>query len=155
MFIDYLKAGHKLNLSVCVDFSFHNGQDNNNKSSLHYVDPRKKNVYEQCLYALTPKLLSYSDDSARIYGFSAVAKPNEGIGNEVSQSFPLTYDINDHNVNGLIEMVKAYHKASRMIRPSGPPVRGVMAILGRTTRSCCTTRGPWRRTSSGTRGSWC
>lgn len=51
---------------------------------MHYVDPRRKNIYEKCLYGLTPKLLSYSDDSARVYGFSAVAKPNEGIGNEVS-----------------------------------------------------------------------
>jgi hypothetical protein len=53
-----------------------------------------------------------------------VPKPSiDGLNSNVSNCFPLTYDINDHNVNGIFEVIKTYHKALEIVRPAGPIVK--------------------------------
>jgi hypothetical protein len=82
-----------MNLSIAIDFSFHNGTDFRNKNSLHYQDARKRNPYELCLNGLTPNLAQYNEEY-RLYGYSAVPPSEANMGTGTSNSFPLSWDIN-------------------------------------------------------------
>lgn len=110
MFTDYLRSGYKFHLTMALDFSFNNGADNKNKSSQHYLDPRKKNQYELCLHGLTANLMHYlPKETVRLYGYAARPPSTANMGNDKSDSFALTWDKSQHNMYGISSMLTSYH----------------------------------------------
>ncbi|CAG9321491.1 unnamed protein product [Blepharisma stoltei] len=113
-FLEYISGGCQISLMIAVDFTSSNG-DPNLSSSLHYLNPRISNQYEQALFSVADILLNYdSDKLVPIYGFGAE------INRRVSHCFHMNSDPQDPNVYGLEGVMNAYKTSLRTVRLSGP-----------------------------------
>jgi hypothetical protein len=73
-FMDYIRGGLQLNLSVAIDFTASNGSPAHN-TSLHFIDPYKPNQYQKAIMAVGNILLNYDYDKM-IPAFGFGAKPH-------------------------------------------------------------------------------
>ena len=89
-FMDYLRGGLELNLSIAIDFTGSNGIPTQ-PSSLHYISPSRPNQYQIAIDAVARILLDYDSDK-RIPAFGFGAKPHfNGFNSSmVSHCFPLS-----------------------------------------------------------------
>lgn len=89
-FTDYLAAGLQLMLITCIDFTSSNGSQGI-PSSLHYITPNSKSVYEEALEEVSRILLDYDyDKQVPVYGFGAeVSMPTFNSQAKVDHCFPL------------------------------------------------------------------
>ena len=84
IFIDYLKAGVQIGLSIAIDFTGSNGAPNQ-KTSLHYLGG-EPNQYERAIYACGNIMAYYDYDQLfPCYGFCAK------INNKSAQLFNLNF----------------------------------------------------------------
>jgi len=84
-FVDYLRSGWQISLSVAIDFTASNGQPTQ-PSSLHFMGPN--NQYEQAISSVGSILEPYdSDKMFACFGFGGI--PRHMGFNEVSHCFPL------------------------------------------------------------------
>jgi hypothetical protein len=60
-FIDYIRGGLQLNLSLAIDFTGSNG-DPSSPSSLHYLSKTKKNPYQEAIESVSQILINYDHD---------------------------------------------------------------------------------------------
>ena len=114
-FLEYVKGGFDINLTVCVDFSSSNRQIND-PTSLHYLNPhRHDNEYLKALRSVVSVLGEYDKDQEfPFYGFGAqVPQMN-------SDCFPVTFDINRAEVEGIEGIVTAYWNCLSTITMSEP-----------------------------------
>ena len=73
-FVDYLKAGVQLGLSIAIDFTGSNGNPNDPRS-LHYISGQEPNQYERAIYACGNIMAYYDYDQLfPCYGFGAKIK---------------------------------------------------------------------------------
>ena len=103
-FIDYIKAGVKIALSIGIDFTGSNGHPND-FGSLHSKDG--PNDYERAITACAKIVGKYDDDQLfPVFGFGAkINAPGE---TEASMCFNLNF-AKDPNITGLDNIIKAYH----------------------------------------------
>lgn len=89
-FMDYLRGGLELNLSVAIDFTGSNGTPSH-PNSLHYMDPMKPNQYQIAINAVASILLNYDTDK-RIpcFGFGGKPRYQNLFSNNVNHCFPLS-----------------------------------------------------------------
>lgn len=89
-FMDYLRGGLELNLSIAVDFTGSNGMPTH-PSSLHYMNPERPNQYQMAIDSVAKILLNYDSDQ-KIPAFGFGAKPHFPYLNNsiVSHCFPLS-----------------------------------------------------------------
>jgi len=113
-FFDYLRSGLQLNLITAIDFTASN-RDCNDPRSLHFLQPNAMNSYEQCISAVGSVVCPYdSDQMFPVFGFGGK------IGGTVSHCFPLTFDPQNPNVQGLQGILGAYRYSLTQVQLSGP-----------------------------------
>ena len=116
-FVDYLKAGVQIGLSVAIDFTQSNGNPND-INSLHYIYGSIPNQYERAIYTCGHMVAYYDYDQLfPAFGFGAK------INGTPTSIFNLNFkkDPNIHLIQGIIE---AYHNAIEKVELSGPTLFG-------------------------------
>ena len=114
-FLDYIKNGVQIELSIGIDFTSSNGNINDPKS-LHYISPGKLNDYEQAIQSCGLILAYYDyDQLIPVYGFGAAIdttlKPN------------MCFNINfkqDPNIHTIDNVLLEYRNCLRKIIFAGP-----------------------------------
>ena len=114
-FIDYLKNGVKLNLSIGIDFTSSNG-DPTKSNSLHYISNYYKNDYEEAIRACGLIMAYYDRDQLfPVYGFGAVIKDEQ----PPSMCFNINFK-NDPEIYTIDNVIKEYQKCLQRIILAGP-----------------------------------
>ena len=112
-FVDYLKAGIEIGLSVAIDFTGSNGKPND-PSSLHYIGGNTQNQYERAILACGNIVGYYDlDQLYPCFGFGAK------INNTLQQIFNLNFQ-EDPNVSYIEGIINAYHNAIEKVEFWGP-----------------------------------
>ena len=112
-FVDYLKAGVQIGLSIAIDFTGSNGTPNN-PQSLHYIGGPEPNQYERAIYACGMICAYYDYDQLfPCYGFGA------NINNVPTQIFNLNFQ-KDPNINLIQNIIEVYHEALKCVKLWGP-----------------------------------
>jgi len=89
-FVDYLRGGLQLNLSVAIDFTASNGTPSD-RSSLHFLNNYSPNQYQQAIMAISNIMLNYDHDK-RIpaFGFGGKLRFPNMRTKDTSHCFPLS-----------------------------------------------------------------
>ena len=112
-FIDYLKAGVQIGLSIAIDFTGSNG-DPLSQKSLHYIGGLEPNQYERAIYACGNICAYYDyDQMFPCYGFGAK------INNVPTQIFNLNFQ-QDPNIHLIPNVIQEYHNALKVVKLWGP-----------------------------------
>jgi hypothetical protein len=112
-FIDYLKAGVQIGLSIAIDFTGSNGVPNT-PLSLHYIKGKEPNQYEKAIYVCGNIVAYYDYDQLfPCYGFGAK------INDIPTQIFNLNFDQNP-NVHLIPNVIEKYHNALNFVKLWGP-----------------------------------
>ena len=115
-FADYLKSGIQLNMITAIDFTMSNGSVSS-ENSLHYIssNPSEMNQYEKCISAVGAVLTKYNKNQKfSVYGFGA------RISGQNNNCFPLTFDEDNVEVNGLQGILDCYRSSIQKVDLSGP-----------------------------------
>ena len=115
-FIDYLRVGVQLSLSVAIDFT---GSNLNPKDphSLHYLSDREWNQYQMAIWEVGGILEAYDTDKFfPVFGFGGIPHNEK----KVNHCFPLTGDYQNPFVRGVDGILQAYYKSLREVELSGP-----------------------------------
>ena len=115
-FADYLKSGLQLNMITAIDFTGSNGPPKSSYS-LHYItkEDGQLNQYQQSIFSVGTVLTKYdSDQKFAVYGFGAK------IGKKLSMCFPLTFDDDNVEVDGLDGILNVYKDSIRRVELYGP-----------------------------------
>ena len=114
-FLDYIKNGVQIALSIGIDFTSSNGNINDPKS-LHYISPGKLNDYEQAIQSCGLIIAYYDyDQLIPVYGFGAV------INNipKVNMCFNINFK-EDPNIYTIDNVLLEYRNCLRKIIFAGP-----------------------------------
>jgi hypothetical protein len=113
-FMDYLKGGVRLSLSIGIDFTGSNGHPNDD-DSLHYQDPRgKPSPYQEAMKSCGDIVAYYDYDQIfPVFGYGA-SIPNEGT----SHCFPIT--LGNPEIFTIDNVIHAYKEILTKISFSGP-----------------------------------
>jgi len=126
-FIDYLKSGVEIGLSVAIDFTNSNGHPSD-PSSLHYIYGKEPSQYERAISSCG-NILSYYDYNQLYPCFGFGAK----IGGEGHRLFNLNFQKNP-NIQYIEGIIQAYHAAFNYVQLFGPTyfapiIRAVINII--------------------------
>ena len=112
-FVDYLKAGIQIGLTVAIDFTASNGNPNDSKS-LHFIHGNKPNQYERAI-SVCGNIVGYYDYDQLYpcFGFGAI------INNIPMQLFNLNFQ-QDPNIKYIDGIIKAYHDAINIVQLWSP-----------------------------------
>eukprot|EP00118_Oscarella_pearsei_P008025 m.40387 g.40387 ORF g.40387 m.40387 type:complete len:193 (+) comp32962_c0_seq2:941-1519(+) len=117
-FMDFIKGGCEISLSVAVDFTASNGNPDS-PSSLHYNTPYQMNEYVEAIQSVGSVLAPYdSDQLFPIWGFGAKIPPTYAV----SHCFPLTGNPERPEVQGVQGMIDAYRYSLANVRLYGPTI---------------------------------
>ena len=112
-FVDYLKAGVQIGLSIAIDFTGSNGNPND-KRSLHFIGGQIPNQYERAIYACGNIVAYYDyDQMFPCFGFGAK------INNVSTPIFNLNLQSNP-NIHLIQNIIQEYHKALGSVKLWGP-----------------------------------
>ena len=112
-FVDYLKAGVQIGLSIAIDFTGSNGNCNDPRS-LHFIGGNEPNQYERAIYACGNIVAYYDYDQLfPCYGFGA------NINGAPTPIFNLSLT-SDPNVHLIPNIIQEYHKALTIVKLWGP-----------------------------------
>ena len=112
-FVDYLKAGIEIGLSVAIDFTKSNGAPYE-RTSLHYIHSIEKNQYEKAIYSCGNIVAYYAYDQLfPCFGFGAK------VDNIAKELFNLNFQ-DDPNVKYIDGIIETYHNAIFAITFFGP-----------------------------------
>jgi len=119
-FIDYLRSGMKINLTIGIDFTGSNG-DYTQKNSLHYLK-KGMNDYENAIRSCGDILAHYDDDKLfPVFGFGfKFPNCNDSLGQYSSDNYPINNNINDPNIKTIDNVLKEYRKFITTIILWGP-----------------------------------
>jgi hypothetical protein len=114
-FIDYIKNGVQIALSIGIDFTRSNGVLND-PNSLHRIIPGNFNDYEQAISSCGLIMAFYDYDQLfPVYGFGAIIDNTNQVNNCFNINFQQNPEI--HTIDNVIE---EYHKCLRKINLWGP-----------------------------------
>mmetsp|Transcript_3867 Transcript_3867/g.9130 ORF Transcript_3867/g.9130 Transcript_3867/m.9130 type:complete len:723 (-) Transcript_3867:73-2241(-) len=115
-FLEYIRGGCQINLTVAVDFTASNG-DPREARSLHFIGHGFENAYQKAMVTIGNILTPYdSDNKYPLFGFGARIKRT----NRVEHCFPLTMNEADPEVKGVQGILEAYRGAFNHVLLSGP-----------------------------------
>lgn len=109
--VDYLRSGLNLNMITAIDFTNSNN-DPKCEVSLHSIskDPNQQDDYQQCIMSVGSVLEKYvKDQKFPVFGFGAK------VNKKASQCFPLTFNPESPEVNGLQGIIHAYIQAANKV----------------------------------------
>lgn len=108
-FVDYLQKGLNVNAGIFLDFTASNGDDIRDPTSLHYLDPKTLNQYQQGIMGMGPVLAQYDTDGRiPVFGFGAK------VGGKVSHCFPLNPD--EPEAKGVEGVMENYNRFLNRVR---------------------------------------
>ena len=114
-FIDYLRGGMQINLTVAIDFTGSNGLPNT-PNSLHYLGPNA-NQYETAIRACGDIVAYYDyDQKFPCFGFGGKFYGNP----TVDHCFPLNCNPNDPEIYGIDGILQAYRTVLNNCQLFGP-----------------------------------
>jgi len=114
-FIDYLKGGMQLALSIGIDFTGSNG-DPRDETSLHNITKGQPTQYERAIRSCGEIVAYYDYDQLfPVYGYGAILPGNK----DVSHCFNINYT-NDPNINTINNVIQTYKGILPNIHLSGP-----------------------------------
>jgi hypothetical protein len=114
-FIDYLRGGMQINLTVAIDFTGSNGAPNL-PNSLHYMGPNA-NQYETAIRACGDIVAYYDyDQKFPAYGFGGKFYGNP----QVDHCFPLNCNPNDPEIYGIDGILQTYRTVLNNTQLYGP-----------------------------------
>lgn len=114
-FLDYLKGGLQLALSIGIDFTGSNGHPLD-QGSLHFHG-NHPNSYEKAIRSCGDIVAYYDYDQLfPVYGYGALLPGN----NQVSHCFNLNFNPQDPNVHLIDEVMTIYRNAVTQLNFSGP-----------------------------------
>ena len=115
-FIDYLRQGMNINLTIAIDYTTSNGEVEN-INSLHYVKNDGLNEYETVMDIIGTILSEYDNDKRYpLFGFGG--QPNWF--SKASHCFPLNRDPENPFLEGYDEVKRVYRSTLCEIDLSGP-----------------------------------
>ena len=113
-FVDYLKAGVQIGLSIAIDFTGSNGNPSH-PQSLHFIGSGEPNQYERAIYACGNIVAYYDyDQMFPCYGFGAK------MSNQPVPIFNLSLDPQNPNIHLIQNVIQEYHKALGSVQLWGP-----------------------------------
>ena len=113
-FIDYIRGGMQISLSIAIDFTASN-QPPKDPKSLHYLGDN--NLYEKAIKSCGEIVGNYDNNKMfAVYGFGGKFFGRQ----EVDHCFPLNNDDNNPEVKGLDEVLKVYRNALNNCELFGP-----------------------------------
>ena len=112
-FVDYLKVGVQIGLSIAIDFTGSNGNPKDQRS-LHFIGGQQPNQYERAIFACG-NIVAYYDyvQIFPCYGFGAK------INNTPTPIFNLNLQSNP-NINLIPNIIGEYHNALGRVQLWGP-----------------------------------
>lgn len=113
-FVEYLKGGLQINLTVAVDFTGSNG-DPRSPDSLHYMNPSKPNQYVRATMSVGDILMAYDTDK-QVPAFGFGGRLPDG---NISHNFHLNMQQNPY-VSGVQGVLDAYGNALTQVGLAGP-----------------------------------
>ena len=115
-FLDYIRGGTQINLTVGIDFTGSNGLPSK-PSSLHYIDTSTYNSYETAIYSCGNIVAYYDYDQLfPVFGFGGKFCND----NNVSHCFPINMNPNDPNIQGIDGILQAYRNILNQTKLYGP-----------------------------------
>jgi vacuolar-type H+-ATPase subunit F/Vma7 len=113
-FLDYIKGGMQISLLAAIDFTGSNGHPDS-PDSLHYRHGKGPNEYQQAISVVGQIVEPYDTDKRfPVWGFGGK------VGNMVSHCFPLTFNPNSIEVQGIRGILEVYANAFQHVQLSGP-----------------------------------
>jgi hypothetical protein len=114
-FIDYLRGGMQINLSIAIDFTASNLEPNDPKS-LHYLSSYN-NQYEMAIKSCGNIIANYDYNKMfATYGFGGKFYGQQ----EVDHCFPLNGNENNPEIFGIDGILKQYREALKKTKLHGP-----------------------------------
>eukprot|EP00768_Dysnectes_brevis_P007744 gnl/Dysnectes_brevis/665_a733_2007.p1 GENE.gnl/Dysnectes_brevis/665_a733_2007~~gnl/Dysnectes_brevis/665_a733_2007.p1 ORF type:complete len:537 (+),score=166.02 gnl/Dysnectes_brevis/665_a733_2007:34-1644(+) len=123
-FLDFIRAGTRLRLSVAIDMTGSNGNPAQ-PGTLHYMDPsnQQPNEYQSALYQVASVLLNYTrDPSGHHMPITATGFGARLPDRSVSHFFPLTLDKSRWEVGSIEELMVVYQHSLTSIALYGPTI---------------------------------
>ena len=120
-FIDYLRTGMSINLTIGIDFTGSNG-DYTQSNSLHYFK-NGMNDYEKAIRSCGDILANYDDDQLFPvfgFGFQFSKSNNNSLGSYSLDNYPINNNIKDPNIKTIDNVLKEYRKFITTIKLFGP-----------------------------------
>jgi hypothetical protein len=112
-FLDYIRGGLQIALTIGIDFTASNKQPNE-YSSLHYIGDHTPNSYEKAIRYCGDIVAYYDYDQLfPVYGFGAI------VSGQVNHCFNLNLK-EDPNINGIDEVLQFYRKNIPYLKFHGP-----------------------------------
>ena len=116
-FLDHLRHGMQLSVSIGIDFTASNGLASNN-NSLHYFTESKESEYSEAISSLAEVLRAYdSDGRIAVFGFGGAPIWFSG---QVKHDFALNGQEDDPYVNGFDEVIEVYKDSVNKVILKGP-----------------------------------
>ena len=117
-FLDYLKSGVYLGLSIGIDFTGSNGHPLD-EGSLHRIKEGYLNDYEKAIFACGNIIAYYDYDQLfPVYGFGAIIQNSNN--NQANMCFPINFNLNDPNIYTIEGVINCYHQCLSNLTFSGP-----------------------------------
>jgi hypothetical protein len=114
-FIDFLRGGMQINLTIGIDFTGSNG-DPQNMGSLHYIG-KDLNQYEQAIRSCGDIVAYYDYDQLfPVYGYGFKFKNGSGV----SHCYPINENPQDPNINTIDGVLQQYRTFISKIDLYGP-----------------------------------
>jgi hypothetical protein len=114
-FLDYLRGGLQIALTIGIDFTASNGKINET-SSLHYFSPGKPNDYERAIKACGSIVAYYDYDGLfPVYGYGAIL---QGYG--VSHCFPINFNHSNPSIHLIDNVINCYKECLHKVTLNGP-----------------------------------
>ena len=119
-FIEYLRSGMNINLTIGIDFTGSNGTYTDPRS-LHYLDGGM-NDYEKAIRSCGDILAYYDDDQLfPVFGFGFKFKNYRSTSvNYGTDNYPINCNLNDPNINLIDNVLKTYREFITQVNLWGP-----------------------------------
>ncbi len=115
-FLDYLRGGVQINLTIGIDYTGSNGNPSS-PNSLHYIGTNELNSYEIAIKSCGNIVAYYDYDQLfPVYGYGAKINNSQ----EVNHCFPINMDNNNPEINTIDNVLFYYRQSLSQVHLSGP-----------------------------------
>jgi hypothetical protein len=115
-FLDYIRGGTQINLTIGIDFTGSNGLPTK-PNSLHYIDSSTYNSYEMAIHSCGNIVAYYDYDQLfPVFGFGGKFCND----NNASHCYPINMNPNDPNIQGIDGILQAYRNILSQTKLYGP-----------------------------------
>jgi len=127
-FLDYVRGGLEVRMTIAIDFTRSNGGPTNPASHHSTAHQADDSAYASVIRSLGEVIQKYDTDNMfPVYGFGAKIPPSYSV---CSNCFALTGDFFEPEVEGIDGILKAYSRALQVVHFHGPSQLAEVIRLG-------------------------